>query len=114
MAGNFMPQWFHRSTFANVRKFIMTQLNCSTFDEAWDKWAWGPLSPVNIIGNYALRFEAHLYRQAFQNDTDNTLITGWHLPPFPREFHEIGCCRTFNVSCTEDALNDTTHLIAPK
>jgi hypothetical protein len=75
-SGGRLPQFFHRSTFLNARNFVMKQLNVSIFEDVWEKWAWGSLSPINIIGNYALQYESHLYRYAFLNETDDALFPG--------------------------------------
>lgn len=125
-----MPQFIHRSTFKNCRDYMMAVHNVTTFEALWQIIAANPMSPVNVILNYALIREPHRYRAVSGKERAAFPIVGelraiewsmlslcshyagWNLP-YSSELHKVGCCRAYNVSCTSAMSNDVNHVIAP-
>lgn len=92
-----MPIWFWKSTFQNVRKYIASQWNTSSFDDAFRNFSVSRYSQFNIIAHYAVAMEPDKYVLVDHTDLNGTVSVGcnrcWQKDV------KVGCCAVFNVSC---------------
>jgi len=91
---NRMPIFFWKSTFENARAHIAKRYN-TTFDEAFKQFSLAKYSQFNIIGNYALKFEADRYEFKFHTDLEGVVSVGSNY--CCRETVITGCCAAFDI-----------------
>ena len=125
MDAGYMPQFFFVRTFAQVRAHIAAAWKTESFEQALvhavAAGAARPggaekttFSPVNVMLNFALRFDPAAYEVApYGTDGPGALAFGYNMVcglPKPWIFRR-GCCRTFNFSdCTQAERSDPFHI----
>ena len=57
----YFPVYIYRDTFTNCREYILKRFNTRNFEEAFQKFYTGYISPVTIILSYAWYFERDRY-----------------------------------------------------
>ncbi len=85
--------WFWKSTFVNVRNHIASHWN-SSFEDVFRNLSMSTYSPLNIIANYASRWESYRYLVVMHEDDENSCC-------YQCETKDVlvSCCVVFNVSC---------------
>jgi len=99
-----MPIFFWRSTFTNCRKYISDLHKCS-FEDAFKIFSKDRYSQFNILANYAIIFEPHLYEVCNENDQFcDSVSVAQNGCPNNRDIM-IGGVRSFNVFAHEIPFN---------
>jgi hypothetical protein len=111
-----MPQIYYVSTFPRLRAFLGGTVNGSLRD-AWlgvGARYHGQLrriSPANVIFNYAVHHEAHLYGVSLTGPSGGPVVPIFGSNRAPKWAPRRGCCRLFRFpNCSASEIDDADHL----